>query len=104
MGVKAFAGGSKFYGPLSTDFAFARQWTEKFSPREHPVLAFVGAPSSFPTNSKAVQLQKYVHFSSQVVEKSREYRERLDFARVPFLSMHIRHGTDWVSKRISTYL
>lgn len=95
VGVADFAGGSVFYGPLHTDFTFAGEWTAQFSPQSRPVLAFVGAPSAFPTNSKAVQLQKYVHFSRRMVEASRRHRERLGFARAPYLAVHIRHGTDW---------
>lgn len=97
VGVADFAGGSVFYGPLHTDFTFAGEWTAQFSAQSRPVLAFVGAPSAFPTNSKAVQLQKYVHFSRRMVEASRRHRERLGFARAPYLAVHIRHGTDWVS-------
>lgn len=57
---------------------------------------FLGAPSSFPTNSKAVRLQRYVEFSKSVKSAAADRRERLGFISKPYLAVHIRHGTDWV--------
>lgn len=60
------------------------------------LLFSTGSPSAFPTNSKAVQLQNYVNFAKDVIETGNKYRESREFSRKPYLSVHIRHGSDWV--------
>lgn len=92
--VYQFPSGSIFYKPLHTDFNYADEWKLKFS--YIPVLAFVGAPSSFPTNSEAIKLSKYIHFTKTVIDKALKFREEREFARQPYLAVHLRHGPDWV--------
>lgn len=114
LGVTEFPAGSLFYSPIHTDYHFASEWKQKYS--DVKVLAFVGkfpvggyylitnffvaypgAPSAFPTHSKAVELQKYVSFSANIASKVNKYREERNFARQPYLSIHLRRGSDWVS-------
>ncbi|OTF71429.1 GDP-fucose protein O-fucosyltransferase 1-like protein [Euroglyphus maynei] len=94
LGVQEFPLGSLYYKPLHTDYNYANEWKEKF--RHVPVLALVGAPSSFPTNSKAVKLSKYIYFTKSVMEKAHRYRNERGFTRKPYLAIHLRHGNDWI--------
>ncbi|KAF7487857.1 GDP-fucose protein O-fucosyltransferase 1 [Sarcoptes scabiei] len=94
IGVEEFPSGSLFYKPLHTDFNYASEWKAKFN--HIKVLAFVGAPSSFPTNKFAVELSKYIYFTKDVIDNAQKYRENRGFARKPYLGIHLRHGPDWV--------
>lgn len=91
--IKSFPAGSLYYQPLHTDYNFVDQWNQIFG--KVRVLTFVGAPSSFPTTPKATPLKRFVHFSSKVVDRAKAYREDREFSRRPYISVHIRHGTDW---------
>lgn len=63
-----------------------------------------GAPSTFPANRDALPLQQYIHLSSKVEDLANQYREALGFARQPYLSVHLRHGSDWVRIIINQYI
>ncbi|CAG2163446.1 unnamed protein product [Oppiella nova] len=94
IGVKEFANGSVFHSPLLTDYKYAKEWKTRF--RDIKVLAFVGAPSAFPTNEKAVQIQKYITLSSRVTTNGDKYRKARGFEGKPYLALHLRHGSDWL--------
>ncbi|XP_027202576.2 O-fucosyltransferase 1 [Dermatophagoides pteronyssinus] len=94
LGVQEFPLGSLYYKPLHTDYNYANDWRQKF--RNVTVLALVGAPSSFPTNSAAVKLSKYIYFTKNIMEKANKYRMDRGFGQKPYLAVHLRHGIDWI--------
>ncbi|KAH7982676.1 hypothetical protein HPB52_006492 [Rhipicephalus sanguineus] len=60
----------------------------------YPVLAFVGAPATFPVQQENLALQSYLIWSDTVLNKARHFiRTGL---RVPFVGIHLRNGIDWV--------
>ncbi|XP_053211469.1 GDP-fucose protein O-fucosyltransferase 1-like [Panonychus citri] len=85
---------SVFHQPLVTQFSEAKLWKSRF--KHINVLAFVGAPSAFPTNEEAIPLQKYLHYTDSIAEKAAKYRAERGFSRKPYLAIHLRHGSDWV--------
>ncbi|XP_054154275.1 GDP-fucose protein O-fucosyltransferase 1-like [Oppia nitens] len=94
FGINWLTNQSIYHSPLLTDFNFADEWKSKYN--DIKVLAFVGAPSAFPTNKKATKLQQYINFSQKVINIADAYRENRSFARKPYLAIHVRHGTDWI--------
>lgn len=84
---------SIFHAPLTTNFHQADDWIIRFS--KYPVITFVGAPSSFPTNPDAIKLQKYVKLSPELITSGNEYRKSRGFGSESYVGVHLRHGTDW---------
>lgn len=88
---------SEFYMPLQYDIHhrdMARKWKEKYPADKYPVLAFVGAPATFPVQQENLALQSYLVWSDTVLNKARHFiRTSL---RVPFVGIHLRNGIDWV--------
>lgn len=88
---------SIFYKPLKITAAQADQWSLAYPIKEHPVLAFVGAPSSFPTDENSIKIQKFVHLSSKINSETMKFKREYDFLTKPYVSIHIRHGPDWMA-------
>lgn len=86
---------SIFYKPLSTTYQQVDKWRSQFPPSNHRVLTFVGAPSPFPAHKESIKLQKYIKMSKVIEEKAFDFRKKNSFLDKPYLSMHIRHGSDW---------
>lgn len=84
---------SVFHSPLQTHYLQADDWSERF--KDEPVLAFVGAPSSFPVNDEATLLQKYVRWSPSAINAGRSYKEFRSFSNTSYVGVHIRHASDW---------
>ncbi|RWS22248.1 GDP-fucose protein O-fucosyltransferase 1-like protein, partial [Leptotrombidium deliense] len=85
---------SDFHHPLVMSVELSNEWIDRYKSRK--VLSFVGAPSSFPTIDDAIPISKYIHFTAHVEKIATEYRELRKFARLPYLAVHLRHGSDWV--------
>lgn len=83
---------SVFYGPLTTDYRQATDWINQYS--GHKVLTFVGAPSSFPVNKEAVQIQEYISFSQDLVKASNDHKMKRKIDE-PYIGVHLRWGSDW---------
>ncbi|KAI1284899.1 GDP-fucose protein O-fucosyltransferase 1 [Halotydeus destructor] len=81
-----------FYEPLYTTTSQTHEWVAKF--RNEKVLAFPGAPSSFPASIESVTLQYYVHFSDKVSKDATDYRKSR-FSAETYIGVHLRHGSDW---------
>ena len=62
---------------------------------DFPVLAFSGAPASFPVEEKNWRLHQYVTWSPQIEELATEY-VRTNMAEGESLGIHLRLGNDWV--------
>ncbi|XP_046398894.1 GDP-fucose protein O-fucosyltransferase 1 [Ischnura elegans] len=89
--------GSEFYGPLHFDVHHsnvAEQWQKKYSPERWPVLAFAGAPASFPVQPDNRMLHKYLVWNDSIREKAKEFIKG-SMPRGPFVGIHLRNGLDW---------
>ncbi|KAK7792073.1 hypothetical protein R5R35_003548 [Gryllus longicercus] len=90
--------GSEFYGPLHYDtyhHDMSTKWNEKYPPSEWPVLAFTGAPASFPVQIENRDLHKYLQWSSSIQDKARNFIKTV-LPRGGFVGIHLRNGIDWV--------
>lgn len=85
------------YGPL--DVTLHKDWKEKYPPKEWPVLAFVGAPASYPIQKVNVGLQKYLKWNDQVENEASQFIKE-NFNDHPFIGIHMRNGPDWVRKKL----
>ncbi|EDW60599.2 GDP-fucose protein O-fucosyltransferase 1 [Drosophila virilis] len=89
---------SEFYGPLHFDVhhsAIATKWQQSYTADKWPVLAFTGAPASFPVQLENRVLQKYLKWSPRYREAAREFIRNV-LPRGAFVGLHLRNGIDWV--------
>ncbi|XP_063984273.1 GDP-fucose protein O-fucosyltransferase 1 [Diachasmimorpha longicaudata] len=89
---------SEFYGPFHYDVHhtdIANQWKRKYPPVSWPVLAFTGAPASFPVQLENKYLQKCVVWNDELQNKAKKFiKETLP--KGAFIGIHLRNGMDWV--------
>ncbi|XP_013394458.1 GDP-fucose protein O-fucosyltransferase 1 [Lingula anatina] len=88
---------SEFYGPLYYDShrtSTAKAWHKKYPVSRYPVLAFTGAPASFPVNKEDVYLHKYLKWSKGIQSKADEFIKK-NIGTDSFLGIHLRNGVDW---------
>ncbi|XP_063233671.1 GDP-fucose protein O-fucosyltransferase 1 isoform X3 [Bacillus rossius redtenbacheri] len=97
--------GSEFYGPLHYDVyhrGMAAKWNSKYPPREWPgahwrtfilLLAFTGAPASFPVQEENRALQKHLVWSETIQRQADQFISK----KLPraFVGIHLRNGMDW---------
>lgn len=55
----------------------------------------LGAPASFPVQFENVHLQKYLTWSTDILNKSRSFIKKNMYGG-GFLGIHLRNGQDWV--------
>ncbi|XP_001602191.2 GDP-fucose protein O-fucosyltransferase 1 [Nasonia vitripennis] len=89
---------SEFYGPLHydvhhTDMAF--QWRQKYTSAKWPVLAFTGAPASFPVQLENKKLQKCLVWNDDMNARAKAFI-KTTLPRGAFVGLHLRNGVDWV--------
>ncbi|XP_059048871.1 GDP-fucose protein O-fucosyltransferase 1 [Achroia grisella] len=90
--------GSEFYGPLNYDahnVVMMEKWKLKYSSDTWPVLAFTGAPASFPVQKENLILQKYMTWNGDLVSRSKLFIKKY-MSGGGFLGIHLRNGKDWV--------
>ncbi|XP_057651845.1 GDP-fucose protein O-fucosyltransferase 1 [Diorhabda carinulata] len=90
--------GSEFYGPLHYDthhHNMTNLWREKYSPSKWPVLAFTGAPASFPVQQENIHLQKYLEWSDSIEREANSFIKN-KLPKGAFVGIHLRNGIDWV--------
>lgn len=89
--------GSQTYGPLSYDVHHhnaAEEWRQQFPADQYPVLAFTGAPASFPVQEDNLPLQQYLVFNAFWEELAQNW-VRKNMPPGPFIGVHLRNGLDW---------
>ncbi|XP_043275938.1 GDP-fucose protein O-fucosyltransferase 1 [Venturia canescens] len=90
--------GSEFYGPLHYDVYhtnIAQQWQTKYPSSSWPVLAFTGAPASFPVQAENRNLAKCLNWNDNMLNRAKKFiKETLP--RGGFVGIHLRNGIDWV--------
>lgn len=84
---------SVIHSPLVTQVTHKKQWMTKYPAEKYPVIAFIGAPSSFPVHEDALPVHKYIRLSKAAIAKG--YSFRTSIFREPYIAVHIRHGSDW---------
>ncbi|XP_066943775.1 GDP-fucose protein O-fucosyltransferase 1 [Macrobrachium rosenbergii] len=88
--------GSEIYRPLTYDVHhqdMARKWIERYPADVWPVLAFTGAPASFPVQLSNRHLHKHLLWNEDITNKAVEFIKTLP--RGPFVGIHLRNGIDW---------
>lgn len=89
---------SEFYNPLHYDVYHsdvAKKWKEKYPSKDYPVLAFTGAPASFPVQKDNVNLQKYLVWSEKIDQLANTFMKEV-LPSGGFIGIHLRNGIDWV--------
>ncbi|XP_044737812.1 GDP-fucose protein O-fucosyltransferase 1 [Chrysoperla carnea] len=90
--------GSEFYEPLHYDTyhrSMAKQWIAKYPIDKWPVLAFTGAPGSFPVQLENRHLHKYLKWSSNILEQAEKFVKE-NLPKGAFVGIHLRNGIDWM--------
>ncbi|XP_029158286.1 GDP-fucose protein O-fucosyltransferase 1 [Nylanderia fulva] len=89
---------SEFYGPLHYDVHHTDmkvQWRKRYPAATWPVLAFTGAPGSFPVQFENKYLQKCLNWNDDMLDKAKAFiKEKLP--KGAFVGIHLRNGIDWV--------
>ncbi|KAK0172516.1 hypothetical protein PV328_005824 [Microctonus aethiopoides] len=89
---------SEFYGPLHYDVYHtdvANEWKTKYTSVDWPVLAFTGAPASFPVQLENKVLHRCVVWNDEMQNKAKKFiKETLP--QGAFVGIHLRNGIDWV--------
>lgn len=70
------------------------KWQLEFPPSSHPVLAFRGAPASFPVEEHNRQIHAFLKWSDKITKEVDEYI-RNTLPTGPFVGIHLRNGIDW---------
>ncbi|KAG7196660.1 hypothetical protein KM043_015997 [Ampulex compressa] len=89
---------SEFYGPLHYDVYhtdMAVQWRRRYPAGSWPVLAFTGAPASFPIQLENKKLHKCLNWNNVMLEKAKTFIKNV-LPRGAFVGIHLRNGIDWV--------
>ncbi|XP_015604105.1 GDP-fucose protein O-fucosyltransferase 1 [Cephus cinctus] len=89
---------SEFYGPLHYDvyhFDMAHQWRNKYTAGSWPVLAFTGAPASFPVQFENKKLQRFLDWNDDMHARARNFI-KTNLPKGSFVGIHLRNGIDWV--------
>ena len=67
----------------------------RYPPTEHPVLAFKGAPARFPVIREHRSLHQYLKWSKNMNQQAEDYINT-QLQGQPYISVHLRMGSDWV--------
>ncbi|CAG9771945.1 unnamed protein product [Ceutorhynchus assimilis] len=89
---------SEFYGPLHYDITnkdVLAQWLDKYSSSKWPVLAFTGAPASFPVSNENRLLHKHLQWSKTIDQQAESFIKS-KMPKGAFVGLHLRNGVDWV--------
>lgn len=90
--------GSEFFAPLHYDAWHApeliEKWHRKYSADAWPVLAFTGAPASFPVQKENIALQKYLVWTDEMQAKATNW-VKTTLPKGAYVGIHLRNGIDW---------
>ncbi|KAG8222957.1 hypothetical protein J437_LFUL000252 [Ladona fulva] len=89
--------GSEFYGPLHYDVhhsKVAKEWEKRYNPKDWPVLAFSGAPASFPVQLENRMLHRYLVWNEEIGQKAKQFINT-KLPKGQFIGIHLRNGIDW---------
>lgn len=90
---------SAFFGPaLNYDVLHSgmdKLWNERYNPRDWRVIAFTGAPASFPVQEENLHLHKYLKWSDEIDSKANSFIKK-SLPKGAFIGIHLRNGIDWI--------
>lgn len=90
--------GSEFFGPLNYDALHSAnmidKWHAKYPPLDWPVLAFTGAPASFPVQAENVELQKHLVWTARLQSIASDW-VKANLPKGAYIGIHLRNGIDW---------
>lgn len=66
------------------------------------VLAFTGAPASFPVQLENRDLHRYLVWSKSIQDQAKNFI-RTVLPKGSFVGIHLRNGVDWVSKALLVF-
>lgn len=71
------------------------QWLRRYPAVTWPVLAFTGAPASFPVQLENKDLQRCINWNNNMLDEVKTFiKETLP--KGAFIGIHLRNGLDWV--------
>lgn len=90
---------SEFFKPLHYyDVYYTRtrqlQWQQYYQAETWPVLAFTGAPASFPVQLVNKPLQKCLNWNDDILNRAKTFIKEV-LPRGAFVGIHLRNGIDW---------
>ncbi|GIX83405.1 GDP-fucose protein O-fucosyltransferase 1 [Caerostris extrusa] len=68
---------------------------DQYPPDLFPVIAFTGAPATFPVRAEDRQLQQYLEWSDLILKEAKAFIASM-VPRGPFIGIHLRNGPDWM--------
>ncbi|XP_041359542.1 GDP-fucose protein O-fucosyltransferase 1-like [Gigantopelta aegis] len=71
-------------------------WQKVYPPAKYPVMAFKGAPASFPVQEEDVALHRFLEWSDTVEDEALGYINK-HFPGDVFVGIHLRNGPDWAN-------
>ncbi|XP_067678470.1 GDP-fucose protein O-fucosyltransferase 1-like [Haliotis asinina] len=93
-----------FWDGLNVDFVdyviynigydYTQSWIDSYPASKYPVMAFKGAPASFPVKEEHVHLQKYLQWSEKMKLEALDYINKT-FPGEAYVGLHMRNGQDW---------
>lgn len=90
--------GSEFFSPLHYDVfhtpKLIDKWHDKYPAEHWTVLAFTGAPGTFPIQKENVPLQKYLVWTDEMQSKATNW-VKMTLPKGAYLGIHLRNGVDW---------
>lgn len=69
----------------------------RYPAQSHLVLAFTGAPASFPVTEQCAANHQYLQWSADISGKAEKFIAEEIGEKQRFLGIHMRNGVDWVS-------
>lgn len=89
---------SEYYGPLNYDVYrndMVDKWHQQYPASDWPVLAFTGAPATFPVQFENRHLHRHLQWSDEIRNRALAYR-RDRLPKGAFIGVHLRNGMDWI--------
>jgi len=72
-----------------------QEWMKRFPPSDHPVLAFRGAPATYPIQPQHIQLQRLLQWSDSIESIATKYiNENLQPGK--YVGIHLRNEDAWI--------
>ncbi|XP_033103515.1 GDP-fucose protein O-fucosyltransferase 1-like [Anneissia japonica] len=85
------------YQPLSystNQHNIREKWDERFPVSTFPVLAFSGAPASFPVTEENRKLHYFLRWSDYINKEADDFIAK-ELSNGPFVGIHLRRGSDF---------
>ncbi|XP_032683802.1 GDP-fucose protein O-fucosyltransferase 1 [Odontomachus brunneus] len=89
---------SEFYGPLHYEMYHTdmkMQWRKQYPAATWPVMAFTGAPASFPVQFENKKLHACLNWNNDMLNKAKIFIKKT-LPKGAFVGIHLRNGFDWV--------